>query len=102
MIIIIFLLLFWYLCIMMASGLIMFIYRLMIPQPFRKKRTFDDCFCDYCGKPIRPKRYANLPIINYIILKGKTKCCNGILSPLNPIAEFSLGTLIFLLIAGCI
>ena len=90
--------LFWYLCLMIASGIITIIFRITLPIEIKKKRSFDDCFCDYCGNPIRPKRLANLPVINYIWLKGITKCCNKRLSPLNPIAEFSLGTLIFLII----
>jgi prepilin signal peptidase PulO-like enzyme (type II secretory pathway) len=94
--------LFWYFCIIIAGSIITIIFRLTLPNHIKKTRTIDDCFCDYCGKPSRPKRYANLPIINYFILHGITKCCNKRLSPLNPIAEFSLGTLIFVLIAGWI
>lgn len=90
----------WYLCIMLASGINMLIYRISLPIPEKIKFSFDDCFCDYCGDKIKPKRWANLPLINYILLKGKTLCCNSTINILHPIAEFSLGTLIFVLILG--
>lgn len=102
MIIAILLILFWYICVMIASGLITFLFRLIIPKEIKRKYIIKECYCDYCGKKIRPKRYANLPILNYFWLKGKTKCCNKRLSPLNPIAEFSLGSLIFVIIWGWI
>jgi len=87
-------LLFWYLCILLASGIITFIQRLQYPFKYR----IDNCYCDFCGKEIRPKRFANFPIINYFWLKGKTKCCNLDINILYPIAEFGLGSFIFLLI----
>jgi len=87
------LILFWYLCLIMASALITIAFRFQFPNKYKA----DDCYCDYCGEPIRPKRLANLPIINFILLKGKTNCCGLDLNIINPIAEFSLGTLIFLI-----
>jgi len=89
---------FWYLCIIMASGINMIIYRITLPISQKIKFTFDDCFCEYCGEKIKPKRFANLPIINYILLKGKSKCCNVRIEILHPLSEFYLGTLIFVLL----
>lgn len=89
---------FWYLCIMMASGINTIIYRIALPKSDKIKFSFDDCFCEYCGNKIKPKRLANLPIINYILLKGKSNCCDSTINILHPISEFSLGTLIFVLI----
>jgi len=83
---------------MLASGINMLIYRFTLPMDKKITFKFDDCFCEYCGKDIKPRRYANLPIINYILLKGKTNCCNSTINILHPISEFSLGTLIFVLI----
>lgn len=89
---------FWYLCLMLASGFNMLIYRITLPTDKKLKFSFDNCFCEYCGIKIKPKRWANLPIINYILLHGKTNCCNQPINILHPISEFSLGTLIFVLI----
>lgn len=90
----------WYLCIMLASGINMIIYRITLPKEEKIKFSFDDCFCEFCLAKIKPKRYANLPLINYILLNGKTLCCNSIINILHPISEFSLGTLIFVLLLG--
>lgn len=89
---------FWYLCIMLASGFNMLIYRLTLSKSDKLKFSFDNCFCEHCGKQINPKRLANLPIINYILLNGKTNCCNQQINILHPISEFYGGTLIFILI----
>ncbi len=35
-------------------------------------------FCPYCATPIKP--WLNIPIISYIILRGKSACCNRKLS----------------------
>ena len=86
--------LFWYLCIMLASGIITIIQRLQYPFKYK----IDNCYCDFCGKSINPKRYANLPILNYFLLKGKTKCCKMDINILYPISEFGLGGFIFLLL----
>ena len=94
MIIIILMFLFWYLCIMLASGIITILQRLQYPFTYK----LDNCYCDFCTKIIKPKRFANLPIINFIWLKGKTKCCKMDISILYPISEFSLGCLIFLFV----
>ena len=89
---------FWYLCIIIAGSINTIIYRISLPKHLKLKLSFDDCFCEYCGKQIRPKRWANLPLINYILLNGTTNCCNQPINILHPISEFSLGTLIFLII----
>lgn len=96
--IIILLIPFYYLCLMLGSGINMFIYRITLPNEMKISFKFDDCFCDYCGEIIKPKRYANLPIINYILLKGKSNCCGETINILHPLSEFYLGTLIFVLI----
>jgi prepilin signal peptidase PulO-like enzyme (type II secretory pathway) len=94
----IFLFPFWYLCVIIASSINTIIFRMTLSQKLRQKLKFDDCFCEYCGKLIKPKRLANLPLINYFILHGYTNCCNKLISVYHPISEFSLGTLIFIII----
>jgi leader peptidase (prepilin peptidase)/N-methyltransferase len=95
MIIAIMIFLFWYLCVMFASGLIMISDRIYLNQ----KGKLLDCHCDYCGKIITPRWLCNFPLINFIYLKGKSNCCNLRITILHPICEFSLGTLIFVLIS---
>ncbi len=47
--------------------------------------------CPHCGKPIPPK--YNLPVLGYLILRGRSKCCNQQISPRYFIVEL-LGALI--------
>ena len=89
---------FWYFCVMIASSINTIIFRMTLSYDIRKKLKFDDCFCEFCGKLIKPKRLANLPLINYFILHGKTNCCDRLISVYHPISEFSLGSLIFIII----
>ncbi|HOK23238.1 MAG TPA: prepilin peptidase [Candidatus Hydrothermia bacterium] len=49
--------------------------------------------CPNCGTPIR--FYDNIPIISYIILKGKCRTCGSRISPVYPIVEGLTG-LVFL------
>ena len=48
-------------------------------------------FCDYCGRQL--KWYENIPVISWIIQKGKTRCCGKKLSVLYPIVEMVIGIL---------
>ncbi len=41
--------------------------------------------CPGCGKPIAP--YDNLPVLSYVILRGKARCCGAKMSPRYPIVE---------------
>ncbi len=68
------------------------IYRL--PQ---RGKTFDPrSICPSCGARI--PAYLNLPILSWLILRGKTKCCQKPLSIRYPLVEI-LTTLLFLGIA---
>ena len=55
-----------------------------------KKRSF----CDYCGRQLI--WYENIPVLSWIIQKGKTRCCGKKLSVLYPIVEMLMGILFLL------
>jgi leader peptidase (prepilin peptidase) / N-methyltransferase len=48
-------------------------------------------FCDYCGKQLR--WYENIPVFSWLILKGKTRCCNKKLPVSYPVVELMMGIL---------
>ncbi len=57
------------------------IYRL----PREESIVFPGSHCPYCKTPIR--FYDNIPIISYILLRGKCRYCSHIISPQYPIIE---------------
>ncbi len=58
-------------------------------RPYNKNRSF----CDYCGKQL--SWYENIPVFSWLILKGKTKCCNKKLPLSYPAVEIGMGILFF-------
>lgn len=56
-------------------------------RPYNKNRSF----CDFCGKQLH--WYENIPVISWLIQKGKSKCCHKKLSVLYPIVELITGGL---------
>lgn len=75
-----------------GSFINMAVYRIYRNESlFGKKRSF----CDYCRKQL--SWYENIPVISWLILKGKTRCCKKNLPILYPIVEVGTGIL-FLLI----
>jgi prepilin signal peptidase PulO-like enzyme (type II secretory pathway) len=48
-------------------------------------------FCDDCGKQLH--WYENIPVISWMIQRGRTKCCDQKLSILYPIVEITTGVL---------
>lgn len=67
------------------------IYRI----PEKKSIVFPSSFCPVCKTSI--KWYDNIPLISYIILRGKCRYCKAKISIIYPLVEFFTG-LIFLLI----
>lgn len=67
------------------------IYRL----PRDKSIIMPNSFCPSCEKPI--KYYDNIPILSYILLKGRCRNCNTKISIRYPIVEF-ITALLFLLL----
>lgn len=47
--------------------------------------------CPGCGKPI--KGYDNVPVLGYVLLLGKTRCCKTRMSPRYPLVELMGGLL---------
>lgn len=41
--------------------------------------------CPSCGKPVKP--YDNIPLVSFLILRGRTRCCNTKMSARYPIVE---------------
>ena len=51
--------------------------------------------CPACGKPIRP--WDNIPVLGWLLLRGKARCCGVPVSPRYPLVE-AIGGLISLAI----
>jgi len=66
------------------------IYR--IPQ--KKSILFPSSFCPKCGKKIR--FYDNIPLLSYIILKGRCRNCKAKISVQYPLVEFITSALLVL------
>ena len=56
-------------------------------QETNKKRSY----CDYCGRQLN--WYENIPVVSWMIQKGKTRCCQKKLPVLYPIVEIATGLL---------
>lgn len=56
-------------------------------RPYNKNRSF----CDYCGKQLN--WFDNIPVISWIWLGGKSRCCGKKLPVLYPIVELVTGIL---------
>jgi leader peptidase (prepilin peptidase)/N-methyltransferase len=47
--------------------------------------------CPGCGKPVKP--YDNLPVLSYLILRGRARCCGAKMSPRYLVVELLGGLL---------
>ena len=56
-----------------------------------KVKSKNRSFCDYCGKQLH--WYENIPVISWLLQKGRTKCCHKKLPILYPIVEIMTGIL---------
>lgn len=63
------------------------IYRI----PEDKSLFFPGSTCPYCGRSI--KWYDNIPLISYLILRGRCRFCKGRISPIYPVVEALTGFL---------
>lgn len=68
-------------------------YELKVHQVYKvhQVKNKNRSFCDYCGKQLN--WYENVPVISWLILKGKTKCCHKKLSLSYPVVELLMGIL---------
>jgi leader peptidase (prepilin peptidase)/N-methyltransferase len=57
------------------------IYRL----PRQESLVYPGSHCPSCGSPIRP--YDNIPILSYLLLRGRCRVCAGRISPRYPFVE---------------
>ena len=64
---------------------------LILRLPRGEDFTFKNSYCFHCKENV--KLYLNIPILSYLLLKGKTKCCNKKLNLQYPIVEFLIGLL---------
>lgn len=71
----------------------MLIYRTAIRYKLSRKKIHNKhrSFCDHCGQKL--KWSDNLPIISWLILGGKSRCCQKKLSISYPLVELSTGLL---------
>jgi len=69
-------------------------YKLKRLPRFARNDVGGRSFCDYCGKQL--SWYENIPVISWLILKGKTKCCHKKLPISYPITELITGLLLIL------
>jgi len=83
-----------YLCIIVMGAINTLVYRIIKNH---KIGSLFKCYCENCGKEIS-FWHKNLPIINYIILKGRTSCCNKKISIIHPITELIGGVTIYSII----
>lgn len=76
----------------------MLVYRVAINYRLEsrkfKVKNKNRSFCDYCGKQLRWGE--NIPVVSWVIQRGKTRCCQKKLSVLYPIVEFTTGILFLL------
>jgi len=47
--------------------------------------------CPHCGTPIKP--WHNLPVVSFLLLRGKAPCCGARISPRYPLVELLGGLL---------
>jgi leader peptidase (prepilin peptidase) / N-methyltransferase len=71
------------------------IYRL----PRNKSIILPNSFCTFCEKPI--KFYDNIPIISYLLLKGKCRQCGARISIRYPLVEIATAFLFYLIYKRC-
>jgi len=65
----------------LGSFLNVVIYRL----PRGESIAFPGSHCPHCGQPIKPR--DNVPVVSYLLLAGKARCCQAPISPRYPLVE---------------
>jgi leader peptidase (prepilin peptidase)/N-methyltransferase len=74
-----------------GSFLNVLIYRI----PRGESIVYPPSHCPQCG--VRLKIYDNIPVLSYLLLKGRCRECGGKISPRYPIVEFLTGSIFLLL-----
>ncbi|HEX5101051.1 MAG TPA: prepilin peptidase [Polyangiaceae bacterium] len=65
----------------LGSFLNVVIYRL----PRGESIAFPGSHCPHCGQPIKP--YDNIPVLSWLLLRGRARCCKAPISPRYPLVE---------------
>lgn len=80
-----------------GSFINMLVYRTARRYDLEKEKYRNDqrSFCDFCGRQLR--WYENMPVVSWVIQKGKTRCCGKKLPLEYPLVELGMG-IIFLII----
>src|SRR4029077_15032185 len=62
-------------------------YRLPRGMPIATDRSH----CPACGAPIAAR--DNLPVVSWLLLRGRARCCDARISPRYPLTELAVGVL---------
>jgi leader peptidase (prepilin peptidase) / N-methyltransferase len=69
--------------------------KIKAPVPAAEHRIFNlvkpDSHCPHCRKPVRP--WENIPVISYLLLRGRCSGCSQRISPRYPVIELVTGLL---------
>jgi leader peptidase (prepilin peptidase)/N-methyltransferase len=57
--------------------------------PLRESLAFPASHCPSCRTPIKP--YDNIPLVSYVVLRGRCRACGASISMQYPIVEFTTG-----------
>ena len=73
----------------------MMVYRTAVRYKLIKSKRGDEkrSFCDYCGRQLH--WYENVPVVSWLMQKGKTRCCGKRLPYSYPVVELLTGLLFF-------
>ena len=67
-----------------------------LPQEDAAKRSLGGrSRCPRCGAPIR--WFDNVPVLGWLVLRGRARCCGGAISPRYPLVELTTAALFFAL-----
>jgi leader peptidase (prepilin peptidase)/N-methyltransferase len=53
--------------------------------PRGENLAFPGSHCPHCGRPISPR--DNVPVLSYLVLLGRSRCCKAPISPRYPLVE---------------
>ncbi len=69
-----------------GSFINMAVWRVEHKQSILKKQR---SFCDFCRKPL--KFYDNIPLLSFLVYRGKSRCCGQKLPRYYPVVEILIG-----------
>src|SRR5262249_19807359 len=78
----------WFLIVFaVALGLVLgsFLNVVIHRLPRGESLAFPGSHCPHCGQPIKPR--DNVPVLSYLVLLGRSRCCKTPISPRYPLVE---------------